>query len=438
MQTAWSILALALSFPTDGKAADEPCPSGAHFTITVNVTDAAKPTCATTPVDQPEPDSCPPAALECAESQEIWELSLPQAIRIAFDRSGFICVAGESKPSADDSTANGTPTVIARLKADDAFEPFKASTGALVRSVEEAYWNLYAAEAHLMYAERELETAEAVMSEEIDALGCDQAPGPEFAMTADRLKVMTADVTRGACAVRDNEQRLRDLIGLPSRDNRRIIPCTLPIDQWIAFGGKSALKKEDRAQRKRNTTNEPQSAVQTSSESLAQLLREVRTGYKSYQKARKIASAQEKKLDKASHAYHEGRLAAGPFLDFVRQAAATAAGEARCLATYNIALAATFEQTDTLLAYRDIVVSESPELLHATAVKRDDAARKTSFEERASSGDEVPDIEPIPNIEALIASRPANAEANAPEIKPRAVVFSISLAGFTCELSVGN
>ncbi len=438
MQTAWSILALGLLFPTDGKAADESRPSGPRFTITVNITDATKPPCAKNAVDQPQPDSCPQADLECAESQEIWQLSLPQAIRIAFDHSGFICVAGESKPSADGSTADGTPTVIARLRADDAVQPFKASTGALVRSVEEAYWNLYAAEAHLMYAERELETAEEVMSEEIDALGCDQAPGPEFAVTADRLKVMTADVTRGACAVRDNEQRLRDLIGLPSRDNRRIIPCTLPVDQWIAFGAKSALKKEDRAQRKRNTSNEPQPAVQTSTESISQLLREVRTGYKSYQKTRKIASAQERKLDKATHAYHEGRLAAGPYLDVVRQAAATAAGEARCLATYNIALAATFEQTDTLLAYRDIVVSEFPQPLHAKVLKRDDAARKTSFEEGVSRGDEVPAIEPIPNIDALIASRPAHAEADAPDIKPRTVVFSISLAGFTCELSLGN
>ena len=189
---------------------------------------------------------------------------------------------------------------------------------------------------------------------------------------------------------------------------------------------------------KAGCANEPRPAVQTSTESIAQPLREVRIGYKSYQKARKIAIAQERKLDKATHAYREGRLAAGPYLDFVRQAAATAAGEARCLATYNIALAATFEQTDTLLAYRDIVVSKSLEPLHATVVKRDDATRKSSFEERVSSGDEVPDIDAIPNIAALIASRPANANANAPEIKTRAVVFSISLAGLTCELSVGN
>ena len=52
-----------------------------------------------------------------------------------------------------------------------------------------------------------------------------------------------------------------------------ILNAAIKIDQG---GAKSALKKEDRAQRKRNTSNAPQPAVQTSAESLAQQVAGVR------------------------------------------------------------------------------------------------------------------------------------------------------------------
>ncbi len=447
MQTVWSILALAF-LATDGSPADQPAPSGPRFTITFKISDSFVLPSPKTSVETPEPDTCsrPVAA---AEGHEIWQLSLPEAIRIALDNSDFIRVVNEGKPLAEAACplmeglkTDGMPIVIASLEPDNAAR-FKADAMALVRSVEQQYWNLFMAHTHLCRAVQGVSTAEEVIGNLMAELTCCRGNGLEIAEIADaalRLDWLNADVSRGVSRTVDHERRLRAIMRLPSGDNRRIVPCTNPVDQWIVAGARSALKKENRAKRKHKRDDEPRLASPNTTDSLRQLIRNVSADFKSYKKATKAADADAKRLELQTRSYQEGRIPAGPFLDFVRQHAASATAEAGCLATYNITLAAIGEASGTLLTTRDIVVAEEaphrPDTVHAGTAKRDDQASTTSFGTVETSIDELPQIAALPELEANAASHPATAKAS--EVTAKTVVFSMSLGGYNWELSFAN
>jgi hypothetical protein len=450
MQTAWIILALA-SFAMDGSSADHPPRAAARCTISFKVGDSCTASCPESSVETPEPDCCSGPVTERAERHEPWELTLPQAIQIALENSDFVRVVTVDKPlpaqafplvaalqagTDADACADAAPIVIAKLKAADESGRFKAEAMALVRSVEQQYWKLYTAHAHYENAKLAAGIAEEVISKEADDYACYHGTCVELVDTSVRLEWICDDVARGARSVVEQEQRLRAIMGLASSDNRRIVPCTEPVAEWIAPGLKSALKKENRAQRKLNKNNDSRSGNPTSSDSPGQLVREVRADYKRYQKQRKTASADEKRLDIRSRSYRAGRVTGAHLLDFVRQYAASSAAEAGCLATYNITLAAVCEQSGTLLDYRDIVVAEGPDTSPAPTAKRDDAARTTSFEQGAVTVDEVLDIEAIPESDEKMMCCPA--ETDVPEGNPKTAVFSVSLGGFIWELRFGD
>jgi hypothetical protein len=439
MQTLWSILALAF-LASDGSPADKPSPLGPRFTVTVKVSEPRCSACPEASVETPEADACCERVEERAKSHELWKLSLPQAIRIALENSDFVRVTSSGLQT------DGAPIMIARLTADDGDDCFKSDAMALVRSVEQQYWKLYIAQAHLANAERAAEIAEEVICDEAQALGCFEGYIFALAEAALRLEWINADVARGALSVVDNEQGLRTLMGLPPGDNRRIVPGTEPVAQWIVLGAKSAVRKATRAQRKRESDTDAPSAVDETTDSLPQLVREIHANFKSYKKARKTASADEKRLAVQMCAYEKGRISAGRLLDFVRQSAASSAAEAGCLATYNITLAAVCEKSGTLLTYRDISVAEWPawpETFQAATAKQDDAARKTSFETDAraiekdlSDGCDSTIIEAIPESESKPASKPAKPDSS--ESNEKSVVFSITLGGYTWRLSGGK
>ena len=234
--------------------------------------------------------------------------------------------------------------------------------------------------------------------------------------------------TNSACAI----------LGLPPADNRRIVPCTEPVSEWIAAGAKSVLKKENRASRKHKKGDIVRPAASGSNDDLVQLVREFRTIYKSYQKAKKVAIAAEKKLDAQGRAYLEGKITPGRFLDFVRQYAASISNEAGSLAMYNTALAALAESSGTLLTMRDIVIKDAPGAVHASAAgKRDDALEPSVMETTTGSVvDEVRDIVVLPDLTPKPIDEPAKPDSAARDGKTR--IFSFTLGGYTCELSVGK
>jgi hypothetical protein len=104
-----------------------------------------------------------PASAEC---QEIWPTSLSAATRIALDNNKLLGVqiqivpplpVGGFEPArivAAESDADYRPTFIARANAAGSIWRFKSDVMALVRSVEQQYWNLVQAHVALSSSEQ--------------------------------------------------------------------------------------------------------------------------------------------------------------------------------------------------------------------------------------------------------------------------------------------
>ncbi len=305
-----------------------------------------------------------------------------------------------------------------------------------MRSVEQQYWNLYVARVQLTTAAAALRLAEQVTTERTVDLGSG-ASALEICDFIDHLEQLVADVDGGRSATIDAERRLRTIMGLPTSDTQAIAPTSDPVARLIVAGPKSLVKKASLRKRQHHENNERGLTVPDEADSLVQLVREVTTDFSRYSKAKRLASADAKRLAHQTRAFQKGRIPVGRFLDFVRQYAASVTAEAASLAAYNTTLAALGEASGTLLEMRDIVIidePERPESSYAALAKKDDQARTTAFESARLAVNAVPPIPALPELEP-------NSEDQAAAPKPfeqddKEVVFSFSLGGFTCKVTV--
>ncbi len=176
------------------------------------------------------------------ESKETWPMTLPEAIRIALDNSeivrvialgkegkpvgGFEPTALKTRGSAPGEEASRAPMVIARLNADASVWRFKAEVLAEVRSVEQQYWNLAQAHVQLWCADRAVTMAQEVLNREQAELILSRGTVADVAEAAQRLEQFNLDLVTRTSDVITTERQLRNLLGLPPADNRRIIPVT--------------------------------------------------------------------------------------------------------------------------------------------------------------------------------------------------------------------
>jgi outer membrane protein TolC len=131
--------------------------------------------------------------------------------------------------------ANRAPIVIARLNADAGVWRFKAEVMAQVRSIEQQYWNLAQAHVQLGAADRAATLAKEVYEREQAELMSSGARGgaADVAEAAQRLEQFQLDLVARTSDVITTERQLRNLLGLPPADNRRIIPVTPPTEAKI-------------------------------------------------------------------------------------------------------------------------------------------------------------------------------------------------------------
>jgi outer membrane protein TolC len=173
------------------------------------------------------------------KAQEIWPLTLREAIRIALDNGeltrviaacGLPGVGGCFEPTAynieGDDKAKAASIVIARLCPDASIWRFKAEIMAQVRSVEQAYWNLAQAHVQLWAADRAVNLAQEVYQREKAELVGGRGTVADIAEAAQRLEQLNLDLVTRTSDVITTERQLRNLLGLPPADNRRIIPVT--------------------------------------------------------------------------------------------------------------------------------------------------------------------------------------------------------------------
>ncbi len=137
--------------------------------------------------------------------------------------------------------ANRAPIVIARLNADAAVWRFKAEVMAEVRSIEQQYWNLAQAHVQLWSADRAVTLAEEILNREQAELLVGRGTVADVAEAQQRLEQFRLDLVTRTSDVITTERQLRNLLGLPPADNRRIIPVTPPTEARLEPDWDSSL-----------------------------------------------------------------------------------------------------------------------------------------------------------------------------------------------------
>ncbi len=285
MIVAWCAVALAL-VGTDDAQATTAKPPGSSFTnkiefgggnpaqplklpkVTISASaaaDASAACCATNeskPAGASEKAACtqpePAATSDAIEQQEVWPMTLRDALAIALDNSEILRVIsfgergfrtggncfGSPPPNPQPPIVHGAKVdsqsfVIARLNADAAAWRFKSEVMAIVRSVEQTYWNLAQAHTARWAADRAVNMAKDVVARETAELEamplCRGSNVADVAEANDRLEQFNRDLVTRTSDVITAERQFRKILGLPEADNRRIIPVTSPTKERVTF-----------------------------------------------------------------------------------------------------------------------------------------------------------------------------------------------------------
>ncbi|MBX6315542.1 MAG: TolC family protein [Isosphaeraceae bacterium] len=359
-----------------------------------------------------------PALTQGLEAQEIWELTLPQAIRIALENSQAIrlvstgdpelaCCEG-AKPEAcpvqgcgEGREAEPPATItIAPASGGIASPRFKAEVMAMVRSVEQQYWVLAQQQVRLWASEMAVDLGEQVLKREQEKLKAGAGSVPNVTEAQEQLERFRLQFTTATADVITTERQLRNILGLPPADNRRIVPVTAPTEariqpDWEACLAAMTASQPDIAEQRSqlqlvemrralyalnplipaSTPCGPdgsdealvrqralyQQVVHQTTHQLARSFLEVDTGYKRLQAAGHLKEAARKRLEAQRAAYEDGSITINRYLDAIHRWSIAIAQEAEFKCRYNTALAVLEEAKGTLLASGYIIVEGAPD-----------------------------------------------------------------------------
>jgi outer membrane protein TolC len=152
-------------------------------------------------------------------------------------------LGGNAQNGPSGLEANRAPIIIARLGADQAVWRFKAEVMAMVRSIEQQYWVL----SHKYVALWSAQTAFDLSEDLLEDVKANQAVGSRRGSRRDladaqwqveqaRLNLVTA-----TSDLLYTERQLRNILGLPPADNRRIVPTSEPTDARLEPDWESSL-----------------------------------------------------------------------------------------------------------------------------------------------------------------------------------------------------
>jgi outer membrane protein TolC len=186
------------------------------------------------------------------EPVEAWPMTLHDALHVALDNSELVrVIAFEGMPIGGFcgnsrwtyGKVNSGSIVIARLNADATIWRFRAEIMAEMRSVEQQYWNLAQVHVQLWAADRAVSLAQEVLKQEEAELEIGRGTVADVAEASQRLEQFNLDLVTRTSDVITTERQLRNLLGLPPADNRRIIPVTPPAEQLIEYDWDTCLKE---------------------------------------------------------------------------------------------------------------------------------------------------------------------------------------------------
>ncbi len=137
--------------------------------------------------------------------------------------------------------ANRAPIVIARIRADFSVWQFKAEIQRLVRSVEQQYWALAQAQVQYWASETAVDLGEKILQREKAKFEVGAGSIPNVAEAEEQLERFRLDYVDKTANLITVERQLRNLLGLPPSDNRRIVPVTAPTEARLEPNWQASL-----------------------------------------------------------------------------------------------------------------------------------------------------------------------------------------------------
>jgi outer membrane protein TolC len=173
----------------------------------------------------------------------VWPSAYTSNIQLTLTQPllGSAPLPNQAAPTPVGLEANRAPIVIARLNADAAVWRFKAEVMAHCRSVEQQYWNLAQSHVQLWASDRAVSLAQEILNREQAELVVGRGTIADVAEAAQRLEQFNLDLVTRTSDVITTERQLRNILGLPPADNRRIIPVTPPTEARLEPDWDSSL-----------------------------------------------------------------------------------------------------------------------------------------------------------------------------------------------------
>lgn len=137
--------------------------------------------------------------------------------------------------------ANRAGIVIARINADSAVWKFKAAIMEHVRSIEQQYWALSQQTVQLWSREVAVDLGQEILRREQAELEVGRGTIANVAEASQQLERFRLDLVTATNDLINTERQLRNILGLPPADNRRIIPVTAPQESRFEPDWESSL-----------------------------------------------------------------------------------------------------------------------------------------------------------------------------------------------------
>ncbi len=145
------------------------------------------------------------------------------------------------QPQAAGLEANRAPIIVQRLQADVSVWRFKSEVMAGIRSVEQQYWALSQAQVQYWASETAVDLGEQILKREQAKYLVGVGALPNVAEAAEQLERFRLDYVDKTANLITTERQLRNILGLPPTDNRRIVPVTAPTEARLEPNWEASL-----------------------------------------------------------------------------------------------------------------------------------------------------------------------------------------------------
>jgi outer membrane protein TolC len=171
---------------------------------------------------------------------------------------------------------NMAPIIIARLNTEQSFFQYKDSVQELVRSVIAAYWNLVQARIVLWAAKIQVEQSGEAFHRAEAQLKTGMAALSDVAQARVTYTQFKAALVADQANVLTQEGALRNLLGLPPNDDRKIVPVSAPTSErlkpkWDSLIQLAERRRPDIIELKIITEADMQRLIQTEDQTLPKL-----------------------------------------------------------------------------------------------------------------------------------------------------------------------